>query len=289
MSSLRGFEAAARFESFSAAARALNLTQSAISHQVKALEDSLGQSLFNRINRRVVMTDAGFELYGLVHEVLDRLETGVARLDTYKKPGSLIVSTSHAFATCWLVPRLAAFRAFAPDIEPWLYATDELVEFSTDEVDFAIREGEGDWPGLHSELLFRETLAPLCHPGLATGRPPLKTPGDLAHHVLLHDERREDWQLWLALVGATAVDPLSGLNFSDSGLALQAANLAQGVALGRSVLAAQDVAAGRLVKPFPLAIKSARAYYLVGPEDSFAVPMVRRFRDWLTAEAAPAI
>ena len=285
LSSLRGFEAAARTESFSEAARTLNLTQSAISHQVKALEASLGQPLFLRRNRRVVLTDAGFELYGLVREVLERLETGVRRLDAYKKPGSLIVSASHAFSSCWLVPRLARFRASAPDIDVWLYASDALVDFAFDEGDLAVREGAGEWPGLAAEPMLRETLFPVCAPGLATPGRPLAEPGDLAHHTLLHDERPEDWRLWLELAGQSEVDPVPGPDFSDSGLALQAAAEGQGVALARSVLAARDLAAGRLIKPFPMAAKSASAYYLVAPEGRLAVPGVRRFRDWLLSEA----
>lgn len=285
LSSLRGFEVAARTESFSEAARALNLTQSAISHQVKALEESLGQPLFIRRNRQVILTDAGFELHGLVREVLDRLETGVRRLNAYKKPGSLIVSASHAFASCWLVPRLARFRASAPDIDVWLYASDALVDFGFDEVDLAIREGAGDWPGLAVEPVLRETLFPVCAPGLATPERPLAVPGDLAHHTLLHDERPEDWRLWLELAGENGVDPVPGPDFSDSALALQAAAAGQGVALARSVLVARDLAAGRLIKPFPMAAKSASAYYLVAPEERLAVPSVRRFRDWLLSEA----
>lgn len=286
LSSLRGFEAAARTESFSEAARTLNLTQSAISHQVKALEEALGQPLFLRRNRQVILTDAGFELYGLVREVLDRLETGIHRLGAYKKPGSLVVSASHAFASCWLVSRLARFRASAPDIDVWLYASDALVDFAFDEVDLAIREGAGDWPCLAVEPLLRETLFPVCAPGLATAERPLTEPGDLARHTLLHDERPEDWRLWLELAGAGEVDPVPGPDFSDSGLALQAAAQGQGVALARSVLAARDLAAGRLIKPYPLAVKSASAYYLVAPEERLGVPSVRRFCDWLLGAAS---
>ena len=284
MSALRGFEAAGRLGSFSKAAEELAMTQSAVSHQIKSLEDFLGQPLFKRINRSAVLTDAGHDLLGTVEDCLRQLEDGVRRLDQYKKPGQVIVSVSHAFANRWLLPRLPRFRAENPDLDVWLYTTDQPVDFERQEVDVSILLGDGKWPGLEVTKLFDEDLVPLCAPSLLDGRR-LEEPGALLAFTLLHDERREDWRGWFAKAGVSAAPPVAGPNFSDSGLLLQAAADGQGVALGSLLLAAEDLNAGRLAIAYDLPLKSKQGHYAVCADRNLARPMVRRFHDWLIAAA----
>jgi len=284
VSALRGFEAAGRLGSFSKAAEELAMSQSAVSHQIKSLEDFLGQPLFKRINRSAVLTDAGYDLLGTVEACLRQLEDGVRRLEQYKKPGQVIVSVSHAFASRWLLPRLPQFRAQHPDLDVWLYTTDQPMDFERQEVDLSIWLGDGKWPGLEVTKLFEEDLMPLCAPPLLNGRR-LEQPGELLDFTLLHDERREDWRSWFAKAGVAATPPVAGPNFSDSGLLLQAAADGQGMALGSLLLAADDLREGRLVVAYDLPLKSKLSYYTVCADRNLARPMIRSFHDWLIVAA----
>lgn len=284
MSALRGFEAAGRLGSFSKAAEELAMTQSAVSHQIKSLEDFLGQPLFKRINRSAVLTDAGHDLLGTVEACLRQLEDGVRRLDQYKKPGQVIVSASHAFASRWLLPRLPRFRSQHPDLDVWLYTTDQSVDFERQEIDVSILLGDGKWPGLEVTKLFDEDLVPVCAPSLLRDGP-VKDPADLLRFTLLHDERREDWRGWFAKAGVAAAPPVAGPNFSDSGLLLQAAADGQGVALGSLLLATEDLRAGRLVVAHDLPLRSKLSYYAVCADRNLARPMIRSFHGWLIAAA----
>ncbi len=287
LNALRAFEAAARCLSFSKAAEDLSVTPAAVSHQIKALEEWLGVALFKRLNRAVMLTDEGQAYVLGVREGLNTIRISTEKLLKQDSTGSLTVSTLPSFAVRWLLPRLSRFREEHPDIDVRLSATDFLTDFERDDVDLVIRYGSGEYPGLYTEkLLTEDSLFPVCSPQLLKGDNPLRTPADLMHHTLLHDDLRVDWETWLAAAGVKGIDPKKGPSFNDSSMVLTAAMEGQGVALGRSTLAAADLAAGRLVKPFDVELKAGHAYFVVCPEESAERPRIVTFRNWLMKEAA---
>ncbi len=282
LNGLRAFEAAARHQSFTRAADELSVTQTAISHQIKRLEEQLGQRLFIRRNRRLLLTEAAQELLPAVRTAFDGLNAAVEQLSRSDRSGSLTVSTVISFTTKWLVPRLAGFQAAYPEIDVRITASADLVDFSRDDVDMAIRYGHGDWPGLRVDRLICEDVFPVCSPSLMRGATPLRRPVDLAHHTLLHvTSYQEDWQVWLTAAGVDGVDYRRGLSFDLAFPALQAAIDGVGVALGRSTMVEADIAAGRLVVPFDVALPLQAAYYVVSPEETAERPKIKAFRDWL--------
>jgi LysR family glycine cleavage system transcriptional activator len=188
-----------------------------------------------------------------------------------------------SFAAKWLVPRLPAFRAAHPGIDIWIATFESQSGPLVPEVDVAIRYGKGDWPGLAAAKVITEDIFPVCAPDLALR---LKVPGDLAGVTLLHDELRENWAMWLAAAGVTGIDADRGPGFDDSGLLIQAAIEGLGVALARSALVEDDLADGRLVKPFGIGLPAASDYYLVHAVGAETLPKVRAFREWMLAEAA---
>ena len=285
LSSLRAFEAAARHLSFTRAAAELHVTQAAVSHQVKALEDWLGLKLFRRQNRNVFLTEAGQSYLPAVREAFDGLSEATRRLRQRGGEGKLTVSVTLSFAAKWLMPRLGRFRRLHPDIEFRIDATDRNVDFTREEVDVGLRYGAGSWAGLTARRLLNEALFPVCSPALAAS---LKRPEDLASHTLLHDEMRQDWRMWLLAAGVKGVDPTRGPTFTNSAMCVQAAIDGEGVTLGRSALVAADLAAGRLVRPFAVRLPTEFAYYVVHTPRAGDLPRVRAFVDWLLSEAALA-
>jgi LysR family glycine cleavage system transcriptional activator len=273
LNTLRGFEAAARYGSFAKAADELALTPSAVSHQVRQLESALGQRLFQRLPRELVLTDAGRDFLATVRESLELLSVGVARLAPYKSSGTLIVACDAAFARFWLVPRLAEFRRQRPEIDLWLDTSERLTDFDRQEVEFVIGRLRSTGADRIEELLFDDHLGP----GRAAGgtRGILQRPDELAEEPLIHDERRENWLVWLRAVGARAVDAARGAHYSDPGLAIDAALAGQGIALVSDVLAAADIVAGRIETPF-------RDWLRVPGEYRFAFPR------WLAEDNAVA-
>jgi LysR family glycine cleavage system transcriptional activator len=286
LNAMRAFEAAARHLSFTKAADELNVTQAAISHQVKALEDWLGVPLFRRLNRALLLTDAGQSYLPPLRDAFDQLAAATDRLRADDSRGVLTVTTLPSIASKWLVPRLGRFRQAHPDIDLRIDASQHLTDFARENVDLAVRYGRGEWDGMRIDRLMSEDFFPVCSPRLLDGDPPLRTPGDLRRHILLHDDNRTDWTVWFLAAGIAGGDPTRGPGFSDSSLVLQAAAEGQGVALGRGALAAADLAAGRLVKPFDLSLPATFAYYLVIPEATADRPKIAAFRDWLLAEVA---
>ena len=285
LNALRAFEAAARHLSFTRAAQELNVTQAAVSHQVKALEARLGLALFRRRNRALVLTEAGQAYLPPVRDAFDAIAQATRRLEARRSGGVLTVSTMDSFAAAWLVPRLGRFRAAHPDVDVRITITDRLVDFARDDVDLGIRYGRGHYPGLNVVRLLTEDIFPVCSPALLRGENPLRSPADLHYHTLLHDDMREDWRMWLMAATVADVDPTRGPAFSHSHLVIQAAADGQGVALGRGALVAQDLAAGRLVKPFDISLAAEYAYYVVTPTAAAEQPKITAFRDWLLEEA----
>jgi len=286
LNAVRAFEAAARHLSFTKGAAELHVTQAAVSHQVKALEEHLSVKLFRRIDRALLLTDEGQEYFRVVRDAFDRLDEATMRLLAGDARQTLTISTLPSFAARWLVPRLGRFREKHPEIDVRLDPDVELVDFAGDDVDVAIRYGRGDYPGLRSDRLLEEELFPVCSPALLTGDKPLSKPADLQHHVLLHADTHADWAAWLLAAGVQGVDPTRGPMFVDSSLLLQAAVGAQGVALGRSVLAQEELAQGRLVKPFDIRWPAEFAYYLVCPQAVAERPKIVAFREWLLDEVS---
>jgi LysR family transcriptional regulator, glycine cleavage system transcriptional activator len=288
LNALRTFEAAARHLSFTKAAEELFVTQAAVSHQIKTLEDHLGLPLFRRLNRRLMLTDEAQTLLPSVRRAFDELIAGVERVRECCMSGRLTISTTPSMGANWLASRLGRFQALFPEFEIRLSATQRLVDFAREGVDCGIRSGFGDWPGLRAEPLFGAmSLAPVCSPALLEGEKALREPADLAHHMLLHAmDDMEAWRHWLRAAGVEGIDPMRGLKFDAIPLALQAAISGAGVAITRDEFVAEDLASGRLVKPFDFALPSDFAYYFVAPELTWDQPKLQAFREWLFGEAA---
>lgn len=284
LNALKAFEAAARHLSFTRAAEELSVTQAAVSHQVKALEDRLGIPLFRRLNRALLLTDEGQAYLPAVRAAFDRIAEATERLASAESRGTLTVSTVPSFAAKWLVPRLGRFRSIEPEIDLRIAPSMHLVDFAREDVDVAIRYGRGNWPGLRTERLMGEDIFPVCSPALLLGPPALAAPADLAEHVLLHDDDHEGWRMWLMAAGVAGVDATRGPVFTDSAMTLDAAADGQGVALARSALVAADLASGRLVRPFGISLPAQFAYYVVAPEATAERPKVAAFRTWMVDE-----
>ena len=283
LNGLRAFEAAARHLSFTKAAEDLNVTQTAISHQIKRLEDELGLQLFIRRNRRLLLSEAGQDYLPAVRTAFEGLHDATARLYRRDESGTLVVATMAPFAMKWLVPRLAGFQQAHPDISVRITTSSELTDFARDDVDLAIRWGRGSWPGLRVDHLVGEAVFPICSPGLRDAPPRLERPEDLANVTLLHaGDWPQDWRMWLTAVGvADAVDASKGPEFEDELIAMEAAIDGQGVAIGWSTLIERELESGRLVVLFDIALGDQGAYYIVAPEETAERPKIRVFRDWL--------
>lgn len=282
---LRVFEAAARHRSFTRAAAELCLSQGAVSQQVKLLEQDLGVALFRRLNRRLLLTEPGQELAAGVAEALDHLHRAVGRLYDREAAGVLTVTLMPSFAANWLVPRLGSFQAAWPQIDLRLHTGFDVVDLRTSDIDLAIRHGRGNYPGMHVEQLVTEEVFPVCAPRLL---PALRTYDDLRRHALIKDFG-VDWQVWLAAAGVRDLDTSRGPIFMDTNLALQAAIDGQGVALGRSVIAHDHLVAGRLARPFGVAVPWPETYFFVCLPEQASRPKTRAFRDWLFAEMAQCV
>lgn len=290
LNALRAFEAAGRHLSVSRAAAELHVTPAAISHQIKALEAYLGVSLFRRRNRALLLTDAGQACLPGLRQGFEHLAAAVeaARDQIANRP--LTVSVAPSFGAKWLVPRLDRFSAAYPGIDVRLDASTRLVDPLREDVDLCIRYGPGDYPGLFVERLMAEEVVPVCSPALLEGPTGLRTPADLCGHVLLHYDAPSggdglpDWSMWLAAAGVKNCDISRGPRFTMASMAVQAAIAGQGVALAGSVLVADDIAAGRLVKPFELRFPGKFAYYLVCSSAAAEQPRIVAFRDWLKSE-----
>ncbi len=291
LNALRAFDAAARHLSFTKAAKELFVTQAAISHQVKGLERHLGFPLFRRMNRRLMLSDAGQAYLPALREAFDKIEAATQRLYADEEGGSLRVSCLPSFAAKWLLPRLGRFSERQPDIDVLVSASDTLVDFNQEQIDIAIRHGPGKYPGLRVDLLMDDEVLPVCSPRLLAGPKPLKEAADLKHHVLLHDDMGrqdhsyQDWTTWLQAVGVKGVKSTRGPAFSHSNMVIQAAIDGQGIALGRRSLTGDDLAAGRLVSPFGPVVPARFSYWVVAPLSSADRPKVRHFREWLLEEA----
>jgi len=294
LQALKAFDAASRHLSFSKAARELNLTPAAISHQIKELEEQTGVILFERTSRSMQLTKAGHILRASVAEALGGLTGALLRIRQMENPKQLRVTASPSIAAKWLVPRLDRFLGANPGSDVRIDVSQSLLDFDRDGIDVAIRFGKGEYPGLKVEKLFEDTVFPVCSPALLSNARPLREPRDLLRHTLIHLDWEAqgavwpNWRMWMLAAGIKDFTDTSGLHFNQTSLAVQAAVDGHGVALGDSSLVADDIAAGRLVKPFELSLRSPPhfAYYLIMTKESAERPIVKAFRDWIVTEVA---
>lgn len=287
LAALRAFEAAARLSSFTRAARELCVTQTAISHQVRVLEETLSTALFVRLPRRIELTDAGRAWASALSDAFGRLYAAnrALRAPAARARKAVSVSALPSFASRWLLPRLGRFLEQHPGADLHISPSQELVDLQLSEFDVGIRYGAGKYPGLKVERLCGDAWVVVCAPGLKR-RAQLRAPRDLARFTLLRDDERDAWRVWLDERGVTQVDPERGQMFSDSSMVVEGAVRGQGVALVRLSLAADDLAARRLVMPFPRAglTPTGRSYFLVSTRVKAQRPEVAAFCAWLRRE-----
>ena len=292
LNSMRAFESAARWLSFTKAAEELYVTPAAVSQQIKQLEDYLGVTLFHRMTRAVKLTEEARVVLPLMTEGFDKLADAIERLTQEEEKGLLTVSTPPTFAAKWLLQRLPDFSDKYPDIDLRLDASLVPREFARDGIDISIRLSQGDYPGLHVSRVFGEEFSPVCSPNFLTGAKPLQTPEDLKNHRLLHVDwgylrgSLPDWHMWIKAIGIEGIDLDHGPLFNVESLAIEAAINGNGVALVSHHAVAEDLNAGRLVKPFKLALQADFSYWLVCPNEYLRRAKVRVFCDWLLEEAA---
>jgi LysR family glycine cleavage system transcriptional activator len=240
------------------------------------------------------LTHAGEILHAAVADAIDGIARAVTRLRKSDGKSQLKVTTSPSIAAKWLVPRLDRFLGLVPDADVRMEVSPLPLDFLRDEVDIAIRFGDGNYPGMRVDRLFDETIFPVCSPRLLEGKKALRTPRDLLQHNLIHvdwdgqDATWPNWRMWMLAAGIRDFNDRRGLHFSQTALALQAAIDGHGVALSESTLVADDLAAGRLVQPFKVTIKGPPrfAYYVISPTETAEEPMVKTFREWVLKEAA---
>jgi len=281
---IRAFEAAARRLSFNRAAEELHVTPSAVSHQIRALEEQLGTKLFDRLTRRVILTPDGQALLPPIQSALDQIDAAIRHIGTKADDGSLTVQASPNFATEWLVPRLMGFQAEHPDIEVKLMTTrgHDGLRVDFEQVDLAVWYGNGSWPEVKCERLLREELVPVCSPELLRSEQPLTAPEDLREATLIHVLMRiGQWRNWLEAAGVEGVDPERGPKFQNTPLALEAAMAGMGVAIANRAFVADHLRDGRLVIPFDRDLPSESAYYLIYPKHGLQRPSARAFRQWV--------
>ena len=285
LTGLRGFEAAARHMSFTEAAKELNITQTAVSHQVKTLEARLGLNLFHRSGKSISLTEAGKKLFPEASECFDRLKNTLHQITIENQSPVVTVSVTPSFASKWLIQRLGNFWRSYPDIQLNVHHTLELANFTSDGVDISVRGGDGEWHGSVTRLPLPLDLSPICHPSVIEGKHSLKTPSDLKHYTLLHEDNYDDWTSWLKAAKVEDVDPQSGNVMNDSNSLGIAVENRQGIALGRLSLIESDLSSGKIVKPFDINIESSFSYYLVCPYEKLENPGVQAFRDFILSEA----
>lgn len=286
LNGLRAFEAAARHLSFTQAAAELNVTQTAISHQIRRLEEELGLRLFVRQNRSLALTPEAREYLPGVRAAFNDLRLATDRLLRRDDGRVLTVSTLASLAAKWLLPRLSDFQESHPGIDVHITTSTSLVDFERDKIDAAIRYGRGQWPGVRAEWLMADELFPVCSPALLNGSKPLRCPEDLKDHVLLHAGNGDDWRLWLTAASLpTDISRQPGVTFDLVFMTVQAAIDGIGVAMGRTTYVRDDIAKGRLVVPFRIALPANAGFYLVTPEGRADSQKLTAFRQWLVASA----
>jgi DNA-binding transcriptional LysR family regulator len=283
LNALRAFEAAARHLSFTRAAEELHVTQAAVSHQVKALEERVGVKLFRRLTRGLLLTEEGHALLPDLREAFDRLAQAVDMIGRQGGQGTLTISLLTTFALGWLVPRLQRFQQAHPSIDVRLTTTARLVDFAVEDVDVAVRYGAGGWPGLRCDKIFDDVVTPLCN---ARFKERLRKPEDILNVPLLHEQYEHDWRTWFRAAGISVGQLKKGPIFDSTRVAMEAAIAGVGVACGAPFLFTAEIASGQLHQPFDLVVPNGKGYWLVSPEATAERPKIKALRDWMLEEAA---
>ena len=284
LNALKTFEAAARHESFSRAADELFVTHGAVSHQIRALEEELGTSLFLREGKRVRLSDAGCRYAKDVRSALMALADATREVREGQRARRLVVSSLSSFSARWMTPRIGRFIERHPEVDVELLSTNALTDFTRDDVDVGIRFGAGDYPDLHVERLLDEVAFPVCAPTYHPGALP-KTPAELAASPRLLRSDDQMWAIWFKAAGLKGIpEPRRGVLYQDSSNLLQAAMDGQGIAMLRRSIATEELASGRLVRLFDIDAPSPFAYWVVCPPPLLASARVQAFRTWLMEE-----
>ncbi|NIE83719.1 MULTISPECIES: LysR family transcriptional regulator [unclassified Burkholderia] len=280
LNALRAFESSSRHLSFTRAAQELNVTQAAVSQQVRALEERLGVSLFKRLPRGLAVTDEGLALRPVLSDAFDRIESVLRQFEGGHFHEVLTVGAVGTFAVGWLMPRLRSFHALHPFVELRLMTNNNLVDLAAEGLDCAIRFGDGNWPGTRAQKLFDAPLSLLCAPDIAQR---LRVPADLVGETLLRSYRADDWMNWFAKAGLAPM-PARGAVFDSSRLMVEAATQGAGVALAPASMFARDLATGRLVRPFDIEVQ-AGSYWLIRQKGKPATPAMQLFNQWIVKQA----
>lgn len=287
MSAIRVFEAAARLENFTAAGQELGMTQAAVSYQIKALEDRLGVSLFQRIGRRISLTERGRVLAPVLSRAFDDMRAGFAAL-AGENSSVLTISTTDSFAALWLAPRLGAFQMQHPDLAVRLHTSDRWVDLARDGIDLAIRGGQkGDWQDVDSRKLLPIRVAPLCSPAFLAAHGPFRSPANL-HGLPRMTPDDIWWYHWFAEMGAPLAEGKTrgGIQLDSQTMEGRVAIAGQGIAILSSFLWKTEIDAGLLVEAYPSNVTPPMSYWIVHPPHNRNVPKVKAFRDWITAQFA---
>lgn len=294
LNALRAFEASARHQSFSAAAEELNVTPAAVGQLVRTLEEWLGTPLFIRHSSgkaRLIATDSAERALPDIRAGFDRLILGLEKLKEGSVAGVLTVTVSPAFAAKWLLPRIDRFQSLCPDTDLRLDTSLKPADFVAQRIDIGVRYGAGTWPGLSATHLMEEEIYPVCSPQLLQQHERLQQPTDLLEETLIHDLSMDShsgfptWYTWLQQAGVSEMTPIRGMKINNSAAVLQTAIEGHGIALARSVMARDDLSAGRLIRLFPeIKLPSPFAYYIVHRPECAALPRLVAFRDWLLDE-----
>ncbi|MFZ9038996.1 MAG: transcriptional regulator GcvA [Gammaproteobacteria bacterium] len=281
LNSLKCFEAAGRLLSFTGAARELNVTQAAISHQIKVIEEYLGVSLFERYPRRLALTEQGKALLPEVIEAFDRVSAAIGMLSKDHYSNIISVRLAPSFAAKWLSPRLKYFWLQYPEIDLCLFHAHAAVDFEREEIDIAVTYGKGDWSGVVADKLLSLDFFPVCSPAFLRNDKPLTSIDNLHYYTLLHDANYECWRDWLKLAGLNDIQADKGTIIDDTNVLIQAALDGQGIALGSTTFVEDHLESGRLVRPFDVILENEFSYYVVCPESHLKNPAVLAFKEWL--------
>lgn len=283
---LKAFESSARHLSFTKAAEELFVTQAAISHQIKSLEEKIDVKLFKRYNRALQLTTEGQVYLLSIREALEKLETASRQLANRNTKGGLSISTLPSFATKWLAKRIWKFQEHHPEIEVSISAFEWLADFKKEEVDIAIRYGRGDWPDVFSELLFEEKVFPICNKKVFKELGDDPDPKSILIRNLIHDDfSSEDWSMWFKQAGIDITSPIKGTRFSHTVMMLESVENGNSLALGHTSLVIDDLKRKLLYAPFQITIPSEYSYYLVCPKGFENSSRILAFREWIKEEA----
>ena len=283
LNSLKSFEAAGRLLSFTRAAHELNVTQAAVSHQIKLIEGYLDVTLFVRTPRKLVLTEQGRALLPDIIEAFDKLSNAIGAVRQEPSSKMISVRLAPSFAAKWLSPRLKYFWLQHPEIDLCLYHAHPAVEFDREEIDIAVTYGKGDWPGVVADPILSLDFYPVCTPAFMSNDRPLSNIDNLRYYSLLHDANYECWSDWLRLAKLDGINANKGTIIDDTNVLIQAAVDGQGVALGSTTFVQDLLDSGKLVKPFDITLVNKFAYYVVCPEAHLENPSVLAFKDWLLA------